>query len=165
MASRLRAVLLSALAVLAAVTAGCGGPGEVSREEIRAALADYLPALAACYAAAGDETLLAQRLETLGEYAVPKEVVWVAQQAEDQLSQGLVVVPELKELTVEDVQVASHSTVFVTTLEVWDLRKVAVGTEQVLSQALDRAHRVKYHMGRHEGRWKVYSRQVEQAFE
>jgi hypothetical protein len=144
------------LALLGAATLACGPTQQqeqAHREEIRQVVAAYLPKLAEAYAT-GDARVLAG-------LAVEKEVASVAKSIDDLAGQGLAFRPRLKQLTLEDVTVWRQVNAYVTTMEVWDIDKLVLGTDRVLSQALDRSDRVRYQLKRREGTWQVLYREVE----
>ena len=68
-------------------------------------------------------------------------------------------VAKLDNFTIEDIRVF-RSTVYVTTLEVWDLRRVSTGSNVVLQDYPGQRNRVNYHFKRENGRWIVMVRQV-----
>ena len=69
--------------------------------------------------------------------------------------------PTFRQVTVEDVNVWNYSNAFVTTLEVWDLQILAVGTEEVLAEELAQRNRVKYQLKREEDHWRVLFRTIQ----
>jgi hypothetical protein len=151
-APRFACLLLLTLAV-----AACGATKEqreVDREEIRGDLEAYLPVLGEVYAS-GDLSLLEGR-------AAEKEISRIHKRIEDLSVQGRRLVPTFRNLTVEEVNVWNYSNCYVTTMEVWDLEVRATGTEQVLSQQLEQANRVKYQLKREDGRWRVLFRTIQQ---
>jgi len=144
-----------ALLLLAAAMA-CGPSAqerEARKQEIRQDLEAYLARLAEAYAS-GDA-------EMLGGLAVKKEVASVAKLIGDLANQGLAYRPRLKQLTLEGVTVWREVNATATTLEVWDIDKVVLGSERVLSQVRDQPHRVRYLLKRREGSWQVLYRQVD----
>jgi len=158
----LRGVLLPTLILppILALAGACGpNPEQVAadQEEIRQALEAYLPRLAEAYATGN--------IEVLRDFAVEKELASVDKLVGELAEQGRVLKPELQSLTIEKVDTWSHVNAYVTTLEVWDVYNYAAGTDVVLSQALGKAHRVKYQLKRRREGWQVLYRQVEQIFE
>jgi len=148
---RLACVLLMALAVFA-----CGPSEEkeqANRDEIQAALENYLPILGEVYAT-GD-------LSLLEGWAAEKEIARIHKRVQDLSYQGRRLVPTFRSLTVEDSNVWNYSNCYVTTLEVWDLEVRATGTEQVLSTQLEQSNRVKYQLKREDGRWRVLFRTIQ----
>lgn len=161
---------------------------------IEASLREYLPRLAEAYAVADLEALrsyasenrvtdarvlavldawegrsvppLRERLESiLGEHAAEKEIAGLQKRLDDLLAESRVIRPTFQNLEVADVQVWNYANAFVTTLEAWDLRVYAAGTDEVLSRALDQTNRVKYQMKRDGDGWLVLFRELETAFE
>ena len=149
-----QAVAVLTLALL--VAAGCGSSTErqeVNRDEIKADLEVYLPLLGEAYATGN--------LELLREWAVEKEMSRVMKRLDDLSSQGRRLVPTFRQITIEDVNVWNYSNAFVTTVEVWDLQILAVGTEEVLAEELGQSNRVKYQLKRNEDRWRVLFRTIQ----
>lgn len=148
---------LLALTLMLLLTA-CGGGdedgGDANADLIEASLEAYLPQLAYAYAS-GDTS-------TLSGHAAPREIASVEKRIEDIAAMGRILQPTFKELTIEDVNAWSHSNAYVTTLEVWDLRTVAAGSDVVLAEELDQASRVKYQIKREDDRWMVLFRAIQQ---
>lgn len=128
---------------------------EVERSEVEADLAAYLPLLARAYATG--------EVEPLRPHAAEKELARIAMRVEELADEGKVLRPEFHSVTVESVNSWSVSQAFATTVEVWDLRLYALGSEdRLLSEAVGEATRVKYQI-RHDGeRWRVLARQIEE---
>lgn len=150
-----------ALLLLLAVGAGACGPSpeqlQVDREEMRRTLEAYLPKLAEAYATGN--------VELLRGMAVEKELARVAKLVGELAEEGVVLAPDLKELTIEDVTLWSHNNAYVTTLEVWDVRKMVLGTDRQLSEVVDQPNRVRYQLKRRPEGWEILYREVEQTFE
>jgi hypothetical protein len=149
----MRGVLLVAFLL----TLGCASEQERShtvKEEIRTALADgYLPRLARIYG--GEEPSI------LDGWAAEKEISGIAKRVEELDLQGRRLEPALREVTLEEVNVWSHSNAYVTTLEVWDLRVYNTGTHALLSESIGKRDRVKYQLKRADGGdWIVLFRQL-----
>lgn len=146
------------MALLILLVAVACGPSaerqEVNRDEIKADLEAYLPLLGEAYAT-GD-------LEPLQGWAVEKERARVMKRLDDLTTQGRRLVPTFRQLTVEDVNIWNYSNAFVTTLEVWDLKILALGSEQVLAEELGQRNRVKYQLKREEDRWRVLFRTIQE---
>jgi hypothetical protein len=161
-ASRTVAVTGLALVLAAGVlVAGCQSDertAEVERGAIEELLAEYLPLLAEAYRTGNVEVLRAVASE--------KELAAMSKQIGDLMSQeGRVVDPELESFTVEQIEVWNYSNAFVTTIEVWDLKVLASGTETVLSEVDDQRSRVKYQLKRRDEGWQILSRIRETTFE
>lgn len=135
-------------------------PSETTRaaemEGIRQSLQAYLPRLGEAYAT-GDATLLEG-------YAVEKEVASVARRIRELAHQGILLEPTLKELTLEEVEVWSHANAYATTVEVWDIRELTVGSGTLISEELNQRSRVKYQLKREGDRWLILYRQLEKTF-
>lgn len=144
---------LAVIAVL--MVAGCTSEQErtqVAKEEIRAVLADgYLPRLAEIYAGADPQILEG--------WAAQKEIAGIAKRVQELAEQGRSLEPELRAVTLEEVNVWSHSNAYVSTLEEWDLRVYNTGTRALLSEELGQHDRVKYQLKRTDtGDWIVLFR-------
>jgi hypothetical protein len=138
----------------------CGEAPAVSPEDqvaIATLLGNYLPRLADAYRS-GDLTIL----EGL---ASEKEIAELDKRISDLAAEGRDVRPTFESFDIEDVTVWSHSNAFVTTIEVWDLRVYASGTDQLLSEVDDQRNRVKYQLKRREDGWQVLYRQIVTTFE
>ncbi len=59
----------------------------------------------------------------------------------------------------------SVANAYVTTVEVWDIRTYAAGSDNVVRQALDQRNRVKYQLRRENGRWRVFWRQLVKTYD
>jgi len=152
-----RIVPVAALLAAAVLIAGCASEQERShavKEEIRTALAEgYLPRLARIYA--GEEASI------LVGWAAEKEISGIAKRVEDLELQGRRLEAELRELTLEEVNVWSHSNAYVTTVETWDLRVFNTGSHALLSESIGKHDRVKYQLKRADGGdWIVLFRQL-----
>ncbi len=134
-----------------------GSDPETDRRQLETVLKAYLPRLAQAYATR-DANLLAG-------LAVPKEVATVARFLGELGEQGRVIRPALQQVTIEDFKVWNHSNAIVTTLEVWDIRVYASGSDVLLSQALGQRNRVKYQLKRQDDSWTILLRQIERTFE
>lgn len=141
------------------VLVGCGEKPltEEDRQDITQALRDYLPVLAKGYTSGN--------LESLKEFAAEREVARVFTRVSELADEGKFVEPTFREMTVEDIQVWGHANAFVTTLEVWDLRVYANGSQSLLGQELDQSNRVKYQLKRRGPRWEVLLRELDQAIQ
>lgn len=150
-----------ALALLLAGLSGCGGPAPeeeaATKAEIQAFLEEYLPKLAEAYRT-GDASLLAP-------YAAEKEQKSIERRARELAKGGEVLAPKLDSVEVEDVRTWQKVNAYVTTVEVWDVRTYATGSERVVREQLDQSNRVKYQLQRHDGRWRVYWREVQKTYE
>lgn len=151
--------LLGFVCVLGLVA--CSPPGvpeeEVDKQEIQVFLEGYLPKVGQAYAQ--------QDASVLEGVAVPKEQARIELRTEELSAAGQVYVPEFREVTVEDVSVWNYSNAFVTTLEVWDVRALAQGTERLITESLGQRSRVKYQLKRKDDSWVVLFRELEQVFE
>lgn len=149
----LRVLPVPLLVCLASLAAACG-PSEVdqdqAREEIRAALMDYLPRMAEAYRT-GD-------VDALTDYTTQKERAILSKHISDLATQGRSMDTELLDLTIEDVNLVSYSSAYVTTTEHWNVKSFAVGTDQILGQDERQPSRVRYQLERRDDRWVILAR-------
>jgi hypothetical protein len=156
--SVLGVMLLLALMLFAAACASDERTAELDRGEIEELLADYLPKLGEAYRTGN--------VEVLRDVASEKELAAMTKQIGDLMSQeGRVIDPKLVSFTVEQINVWNYSNAFVTTIEVWDLKVLVSGSEQVLSEVQDQRSRVKYQLKRRDEGWQILSRIRETTFE
>lgn len=145
--------LRTLLAALLLVAAGCSSAEErqkVDTEAIAAALEVYLPLLGQAYAT-GD-------LAPLEGLAAQKEIAAIEKRISDLADQGRILEPTFRSLTIEEAKVFNYANAYVTTVEVWDLRSLALGSRQKLAEDLGQSNRVKYQLKREGERWKVLFR-------
>lgn len=156
-----RLLPLALLLGVALAVASCGEPSAeeaaADQEEVRAFLAEYLPKMSEAYRT-GDT-------EPLEPYTTLKERETIEKRVRDLARQGSVLSPELVSLEVEDVVTWSAVNAFVTTVEVWDLRVLAAGSDSVIRETEGQSNRVKYQLKREDGRWRVFGRQLQETFE
>jgi hypothetical protein len=136
---------------LAGCSSGDGGEAE-ARQEIEAMLGDYLPILAEAY---GEDDPL-----RLSGWVAEKEIARVHRRIEELAEQGTAIQPTFHSVTVEDVRVWGNSNAFVTTVEVWDLKSVAVGTGMLVQEVEGQVNRVRYQLKKDQGRWRVLFRTI-----
>ena len=155
-----RLPLLFLACALAVGAAGCGDPSPeeqaADREAILAFLEDYLPALAQAYRT-GD-------VDVLDPYAAEKEQASIAQRVDELGERGEVLAPELVSVQVEDVTSWAEVNAYVTTVEVWNIRTYATGSENVVREELGQTNRVKYQLQRDAGRWRVFWREIQETY-
>lgn len=156
---RLALALSAVLAVLAGVAIlACAPSAEevaADRDEIEDFLEEYLPKMAEAYRTGNTEAL--------APYAAQKESESIERRVRELAKQGRILAPELESVEVEEVRPWQAVNAYVTTLETWDIRVLASGSEEVLSREVQE-NRVKYQMKRDQGRWRVFWRELEQAF-
>jgi hypothetical protein len=150
-----------AVLLLVAGLAGCGGPSPekaaADKEEIQAFIEEYLPKLAEAYRT-GDAS-------GLEPYAAAKERSSIERRARELAKGGEVLAPVLESVEVEEVRSWQEINAYVTTIEVWDIRTYATGTENVVREQLAQTNRVKYQLQRENGRWRVFWREIQKTFE
>ena len=148
--------LLAFLPALAGLSCG-PSPERVAadREEIEAFLGEYLPRMAEAYRTGDTEPLAA--------YAAEKERDSIERMVRERAQQGTILAPELRSVEVEDVRTWQAVNAYVTTLETWNIRVLATGSESVVREE-EQENRVKYQMKREDGRWRVFWRELEQAY-
>ena len=140
---------------------GCatGDAPEVSvadRTAIRDLLEGYLPVMAEAYDTG--------RFEELEPFAVEKEIAALRKRINDLALGGRDLRPILRSLEIEDITIWNYSNAFVTTVEVWDLRIFATGTDTVLSEVEAQRSRVKYQVKRRDEGWQVLYRTLDTTF-
>ena len=121
---------------------------------MEASLEEFLPVLGRVYQD-GD-------IEALRPFAAEKELARIQKLVEDLADQGRYLAPEFKSMTVEDTHVWNNSNAFVTTLEVWDVRLHALGSDTMLAEDIDKASRVKYQLKRDGDGWRVLFRAIQE---
>jgi len=153
--------LVSVLFLALLVTVSCEKTDAVDPEDeaaITQLLADYLPRLGSAYAEGN--------LEILQGLAAEKEIARLHKTIGDLMNQeGRVVVPTLQSFNVEKITIWNYANAFVTTLEVWDLKVLAAGSEQELSRVEGQRNRVRYQLKRRDEGWQVLYRAIETTFE
>lgn len=150
-------VLCSALALTLGLTSGCTPPEvqeAVDKEEIRAFLDAYLPALGEAYAQ--------RNAYLIEDFVAPKEIARVGKRIDELTSRGQVYVPTVRTITIESVNLWNNSNAFVSTLEVWDVERRALGSDMAIDQTLEQPNRVKYQMKRDETGWRVLYRTIQE---
>lgn len=147
---------LGPMAVAMLVLTACGGVAELDEEqartEITAVLETYLPRLAEAHAA-GDSSLLA-------DVAVEKERAALDMQLQQNTERGERLRPLLRQLTVDGVTI-SRTTAYVNTSEVWDIERLALGSDTVLRSYPRSRFKVRYQLKKNDGKWQVFFRQSE----
>jgi hypothetical protein len=146
--------------VLVAVGCGAGAEAELEADkaDIEALMSAYLPKLGEAYESGN--------IEVLRDYVAEKEMASLLKRIGDFMDQeGRVIAPTLQSFTLENVEIWNYANAFVTTLEVWDVRVLASGTDQVLSESLGQRNRVKYQLKRRDEGWQVLHRSIETTLE
>jgi hypothetical protein len=144
----------AASAVLAAVLLTACGPSaerrEADRREIEALVARYAEKLTQAYRT-GDA-------EPLREVATEREVSRVFGQIQSLAVEGRALRPQLIRQSVETVEIHRATAATATTVETWNLRVVAIGTEALVSESPEQTNRIVYTLNRDQGRWWILSR-------
>jgi hypothetical protein len=144
-------------ALLAGALAACTSSEQREADEtasITAALEVYLPLLGSVYADG--------EVEKLRPYAAEKEMARIQALVQNMVDQGRYLEPLFKSVTIEELRTWNNSNAFVTTLEVWDVRMHALGSDQVLAEDVDKAYRVQYQL-KHDGdTWRVLFRAIKE---
>lgn len=131
---------------------------EEDRAEIRATLEGYLPAMAEAYASGN--------IEVMRGVAAEKEMAIVFKKVKDLMEQeNRVVEPTLQGFEIEDITLWNYANAFVTTIETWDIKVLASGSDFVTSQVEGQRSRVKYQLKRRDDGWIVLYRVIETTFE
>lgn len=151
-----RVLLGLIVAVTAFLATGCSSDGpsseEVDKAEIQAVLEAYLPALGQAYAQ--------RNPKLIEQWTVPKERARIQLRIDELEARGQVYEPSFKTVTVENVSVWNYSNALVSTVEVWDVRALTLGTELVVNESLDQRSRVKYQLKRKDDGWSVLYREL-----
>lgn len=137
------------------VMCGCSDPVEDTEEvkaELQVFLEEFLPALGRAYAE--------RDADLVEPYVAQKEIARIGKRLRELSAQGQVYEPTLRSVTIEQVNTWSNSNAYVTTLEIWDVRRLAAGTDQVLTEVLEQPNRVKYQMKHDVGGWRVLYRTI-----
>jgi len=146
-----------ALAVFLAAVGGCTAPEvqeAADKEDIQAFLEQFLPALGSAYAE--------RDAYLIRDYVAPKEIARVAKRIDELAARGQVYAPTVRTITIESVNVWNNSNAFVSTLEVWDVERRALGSGTVIGSVLEQPNRVKYQMKRDESGWRVLYRTIQE---
>jgi hypothetical protein len=147
--------------VLATVVAlGCGRSPEriaADRQAVESLLADYARLMSEAYTS-GDTAALAR-------VATGREVARVASRIRELADQGRGLRPVLKRQVVESVESYSATGATATTIETWDLRVVALGSETTVLDSPGQENRLVYSLVREGGRWWVLSRLLKSSSE
>lgn len=143
-------LLAASLAVV-----GCSeGPDKEleAQVEVQEFLEEFLPALGRAYAE--------RNAYLVEDFVAQKEIARIGHRLSELSAQGQVYEPTLRSITIEDLNIWSNSNAYVTTLELWDVRRLAAGTDQVLTEVQDQPNRVKYQMKRNTDGWRVLYRTI-----
>ncbi len=117
-------------------------------------LEEFLPALGSAYAES-DPYLIKP-------FVAPKEIARVGKRLEELAAKGQVYAPTVRTITIESVNVWNNSNAFVSTLEIWDVQRLALGSGILIDESLEQANRVKYQMKRDKNGWRVLYRTIEE---
>ncbi len=151
----LSSTLCLVLLVASHLALGCTPP-EVKdaavKAEIQAFLEEYLPALGTAYAQS-DPYLIKS-------FVAPKEIARVGKRLQELAAKGQVYAPTVRTITIESVHVWNNSNAFVSTVEIWDVQRLAAGTGILIDESLEQPNRIKYQMKRDENGWRVLYRTI-----
>jgi len=145
--------LAAASGLLLALLAACAPSAErtaADRKAIEDLLADYAARLTRAYES-GDAAALA-------EVATGREIKRVEVRIAELAEGGRGLRPRLVRMAVDEIEAQSGTTATATTIETWDLRMVALGSEEKLGESTGQENRVVYTLMREQGRWWVISR-------
>jgi hypothetical protein len=156
----MKRALTTVLALAAFALAGCGRSPErvaADRKAVEQLLADYARLMSEAYRT-GDSAPLAQ-------VATGREVARVATRIRELAEQGRGLRPVLQRQVVESVEAYSATGATATTIETWDLRVVALGSEATVAESPDQENHLVYSLVRESGRWWVLSRLLKSSAE
>ena len=148
------------LALSLGLVSGCGASREVDaaeRRQIEQRLADYAAQMALAYES-GEASVV-------GDVATEREVDRLRISIEELAVEGRALRPTLRSQVVESIERAGNTAVAVGTIEVWDLRVVTLGGEQLVSESLAQENRLTYSLLREGGEWRVLSRLLRSSTE
>ena len=148
-------LLLLVALLLPACESGGEEVSEADVEAIESSLGRYLPLMAEAYSTGN--------IEVLRDVAAEKEIATIHKLVSEKMAEGLFLDPTLIDFTIEEVNQWNNSNAFVTTVENWDLKVVAAGSDKVLSERAQR-NRVKYQLKKKDGGWRVLYRSIEATF-
>ena len=146
--------------LLLALLAGCGPSAQRAgedRQAVESLLADYAARLTRAYEA-GDPAPLA-------EVATGREGTRVTSRIAELAGDGRGLRPRLVRMVVDGFEAQSGTSATATTIEVWDLKMVALGSEATLGESKGQENRVVYTLMRERGRWWVLSRMLRSSNE
>ena len=160
-AAPLLLALAPVLLALVAGLAGACGPTEEDtgryEAQIEEDLRAYMPVLERAYRERDPSVL-----EPL---AAEKERAFLDRRMRELNRQGQVLAPELVSLSLEDVTVWNRVNAYATTVETWNVRVLAAGSDQVLRSDENQVSRVTYQLKWDGERWRVLSRQLRETYE
>jgi hypothetical protein len=142
----------SAVALIGLLAGACGpmaGGRERDRAEVEALLPEYAEIMSAAYRA-GDVT-------ELGRVATEREVNRVRRQIAALAEEGRGLRPELISLRVESVDF-NRATATAVTVETWNLKVVALGSETVVAESPAQENRIVYSLTHEDDRWWILAR-------
>jgi len=152
-----RRLLGIALFAAMAACSGSGGVSDADRRAIESLLAEYARLMAAAYES-GDG-------KSVAPIATEREQQRLAISISELEAEGRALRPTLQSLAIEAIDPSGRRLVTVNTLEVWDLRVVALGTEQPISESLGQENRLTYTLQRDQSGWHVLARYLRSSSE
>jgi hypothetical protein len=105
------------------------------------------------------------KASVVADVATEREVDRLRISIEELAVEGRALRPTLRSQVVESIERAGNTAVAVGTIEVWDLRVVTLGGEQLVSESLAQENRLTYSLLREGGEWRVLSRLLRSSTE
>ncbi|HSM12864.1 MAG TPA: IMS domain-containing protein [Thermoanaerobaculia bacterium] len=161
----MRAPLLSLRPAVAALALGLALSACAPSAEQQAADRAEIERLVGRYAELLAEAYRTRDSGVLGEITTEREVMRVGQRIEELTAEGRELRAELRSLVIEEVDVFDATTAGATTIEVWDLRTVALGSDETVAEAIGQENRVVYTLRKERGRWEILARLLKAASE
>jgi len=131
------------------------GIDDAERRAIGELLDRYVVDMAAAYES-GDASKVA-------DAATEREQRRIEQAISELASEGRGLRPSLVRLAIDSIERGSRTTVMVDTIETWDLRVVALGSDEVVSESLGQENRLSYVLIREDDEWRILSRQLKSS--
>jgi len=128
---------------------------DAERRAIGGLLDRYVVEMAAAYES-GDASKVA-------DAATEREQRRLEQAISELAAEGRGLRPSLVRLAIDSIERGSRTTVMVDTIETWDLRVVALGSEEVVSESLGQENRLSYVLIREGDAWRILSRQLKSS--
>jgi hypothetical protein len=152
-----RRALGIALAASLWACSGSSAVGEADRQAIEAVLSEYARVMALAYET-GDADLVTS-------VATERERHRLGISISELAAESRALRPVLQRLAIDEIRRCGRRTVCVSTIEVWDLRVVALVSEQTVSESLAQENRLSYTLIPEDGAWLVLSRTLRASTE